>query len=310
VRTAKGKLLSQSLAGRVIIVTGAGRGIGREHALLLGSEGAHVVVNDLGGGPDGTGADAGPAAAVAEEVIAAGGVAVASQADVADSDAAEGMIQLAVDTFGGVHGLVNNAGILRDRVVFNMSDDEWDISIRVNLRGTFAATRAAARYWRATNKSGGDIGRPSIVNTSSESGVFANAGQSNYAAAKAGVAALTEVWHKELGRMGVRVNGILPRARTRLTESLIGGARPDAFDSWDAGNIAPFVAYLLGADTEISGQVFLVGGGLVQRAAPWTLDPDWKLSKSGRWEIDELAKAVAEAGPPTNGDRNTGAITS
>jgi NAD(P)-dependent dehydrogenase (short-subunit alcohol dehydrogenase family) len=138
--------------------------------------------------------------------------------------------------------------------------------------------------------------------------VFANAGQSNYAAAKAGVAALTEVWHKELGRMGVRVNGILPRARTRLTESLIGAARPDAFDSWGAGNIAPFVAYLLGRDTEISGQVFLVGGGLVQRAAPWTLDPGWKLEKPGRWEIDELAKAVAEAGPPTNGDRDTGAI--
>jgi NAD(P)-dependent dehydrogenase (short-subunit alcohol dehydrogenase family) len=293
--------MSRSLAGRVIVVTGAGRGIGREHALFLGSEGAHVVVNDLGGGPDGSGQDAGPAAA--------GGAAVASQADAADADGAESIIQLALDTFGALHGLVNNAGILRDRVVFNMTDEEWDVSIRVNLRGTFAPTRAAARYWRAVNKAGKDLGQPSVVNTSSESGVFANAGQSNYGAAKAGVAALTEIWHKELGRMGVRVNAILPRARTRLTESLLSGeVRPDRFDTWDPANISPFVAYLLGADTEISGQVFLVGGGLVQRAVPWALDPGWKLDKPGRWEVDELVKAVAEAGPPTNQGRDTGAV--
>ena len=300
--------MSQSLAGRVIIVTGAGRGIGREHALLLASEGAHVVVNDLGSGPDGSGHDGSPAAAVVDEIVAAGGTAVASPADVADSDSADAMVALAVETFGGLHGLVNNAGILRDRMLVNMTDDEWDVSLRVNLRGTFTATRAAARYWRAKSKAGEDLGRPAVVNTSSESGVFANAGQSNYAAAKAGVATLAEVWHKELGRLGVRVNAILPRARTRLTESLVGAAKEGHFDAWDPANISPFVAYLLAADTEISGQVFLVGGGVVQRAVPWSLDPDWKLDKPGRWEIDELAKAAADAGPPTNTNRDTGAV--
>jgi NAD(P)-dependent dehydrogenase (short-subunit alcohol dehydrogenase family) len=305
---AKGKTVSGSLTGRVIIVTGAGRGIGREHALLLASEGAQVVVNDLGGGADGTGADAGPAAEVVAEIEAAGGVAVASQADVADSEGAQSLIDLAVNTFGGLHGLVNNAGILRDRTLVNMSDDEWDISIRVNLRGTFLVSRAAAQYWRAKSKAEEDIARPAIVNTSSESGVFANAGQSNYAAAKAGVASLTEVWHKELRRLPVRVNAILPRARTRLTESMTGAPREGRFDKWDPANIPPFVAYLLGEDTEISGQVFLVGGGLVQRAVPWTLDADWKLDKPERWTIDELAKAVAEVGIPTNEGRNTGGI--
>ena len=299
-----------ALDGRVAIITGAGRGIGREHALLFAAEGARVVVNDLGSAADGSGDDRTPAQQVVDEVRAMGGEAIANADNVADWEGGQRLVNAAIETYGDLHVLVNNAGILRDRVVFNMSDEEWDVSIRVNLRGTFVPTRAAARYWRAENKAGKDIGRPSVVNTSSESGVFANAGQSNYAAAKAGVASLTEVWHKELGRMGVRVNAILPRARTRLTESLTGAARPDRFDSWHPANVSPFVAYLLAADTEISGQVFLVGGGLVQRAAPWTLDPAWKVDKPGRWEIDELAKAVAEAGSPTNGDRDTGAVTS
>jgi NAD(P)-dependent dehydrogenase (short-subunit alcohol dehydrogenase family) len=218
------------------------------------------------------------------------------------------MVGLAVETFGNLHGLVNNAGILRDRMLVNMSDEEWDVSLRVNLRGTFTATRAAARYWRGKSKGGEDLGRPAVVNTSSESGVFANAGQSNYAAAKAGVATLAEVWHKELSRLGVRVNAILPRARTRLTESLVGAAKEGRFDTWDPANVSPFVAYLLAADTAISGQVFLVGGGLVQRAVPWSLDPDWKLDNSERWEIGELAKAVADAGIPANTNRDTGAV--
>lgn len=298
----------QSLPGRVVIVTGAGRGIGREHALLLAAEGAQVVVNDLGGGVGGDGADTGPASAVVEEIVAAGGVAVTSHADVADADGAQSIVALAVETFGGLHGLVNNAGILRDRTLVNMSDEDWDVSLRVNLRGTFLPSRAAARYWRARSKAGEATGSPSVVNTSSESGVFANAGQSNYAAAKAGVASLTEVWHKELGRIGVRVNTILPRARTRLTEGMVKGPDEGRFDRWAPGNVSPFVAYLLEESTTISGQVFLVGGGLVQRAVPWSLDPDWRLDKPERWGPGELAKAVADLGAPTNEGRDTGIV--
>jgi NAD(P)-dependent dehydrogenase (short-subunit alcohol dehydrogenase family) len=301
--------MTNSLDGRVIIVTGAGRGIGREHALLLAAEGARVVVNDLGGSPDGS-KDGDPSAA--EEVVAAiaksGGEAVASHDDVSDPEGAERIVQTALDSFGVLHGLVNNAGILRDRVLVNMTDADWDLSIQVNLRGTFLTTRAAARYWRERNKAGDDLGAPAVVNTSSESGVFSNAGQSNYAAAKAGVASLTEVWHKEFARFGVRVNAILPRARTRLTESMVGPSHEGRFDRWYPANVSPFVAYLLAADTAISGQVFLVGGGLVQRAAPWTLDPDWKLQKPERWTVDELAKAVVDAGVPTNTGRDTGGI--
>lgn len=300
--------MPNSLEGRVIIVTGAGRGIGREHALLFAKEGAHVVVNDLGGSPDGSGSSSGPASEVVEEIEGAGGVAVASHDDVSESEGAQAIVQTALDTFGALHGLVNNAGVLRDRVLVNMSDDEWDISIKVNLRGTFLTTRAAAQHWRNSSKEGVDLMRPAVVNTSSESGVFANAGQSNYAAAKAGVASLTEVWHKEFSRFGVRVNAILPRARTRLTESMTGAPREGKFDKWDPANVPPFVAYLLKEDVEISGQVFLVGGGLVQRAAPWAMDPEWKLQKSERWDIDELTSAVAELGMPTNGVRDTGGI--
>ncbi len=300
--------MTDALSGRVIIVTGAGRGIGREHALLLASEGAHVVVNDLGGSASGTGQDASPASEVADTIVAAGGKAIASHDDVADPEEADHLVQLALETFGALHGLVNNAGVLRDRTLVNMSDEEWDGSLRVNLRGTFLPTRAAARYWRTESKAGKDLRAPAVVNTSSESGVFGNAGQSNYAAAKAGVASLTEVWHKEFGRFGVRVNAILPRARTRLTESMTGGPPEGRFDKWDPGNVAPFVGYLLAEKTDISGQVFLVGGGLVQRATPWSLDPQWKLERAARWSVDDLAKAVAETGPPKNADRDTGII--
>jgi len=190
--------VSPSLEGRTVIITGAGRGIGREHALFLASHGAQLVINDLGGGSDGTGRDAGPAQQLAEEIVAAGGMAVANDDDVASSDGALRLVDTAIEAFGDLHALVNNAGIIRDRTLFNMTDDDWDVSIRVNLRGTFAPSRAAARYWRDRSKAGREVSG-SIVNTSSESGVFANAGQSNYAAAKAGVAALTEVWSSERG---------------------------------------------------------------------------------------------------------------
>jgi NAD(P)-dependent dehydrogenase (short-subunit alcohol dehydrogenase family) len=298
-----------ALEGRTIVITGAGRGIGREHALLLAAHGARLVVNDLGGGTDGSGHDAGPAQQLVDEITAAGGTAVASTDDVADAAGAQHLVDLAVETYGDLHGLICNAGILRDRVLCNMTDDDWDISIRVNLQGTFAPARAAARYWRNRSKAGQPVDA-AIVTTSSESGVFANAGQSNYAAAKAGVAALTEVWHKELGRYGVRVNGIVPRARTRLTESLIGGPKgdTDGLDAWDPANIAPFVAYLVSGTCTFSGQLFLVAGGIVQRVAPWSLDPDWKLESDDRWDLDDLGLAVEKAGTPTNVGRDSGIV--
>ena len=295
------------LDGRVIAITGAGRGIGREHALLLARCGARVVVNDIGGGTDGVGRDEGPAAALAEEIRAIGGEAVANTDDMADTTGGDRLVAAALDAFGTLDGLVNNAGIIRDRTLTNMTDEDWDVSLRVNLRATFVPSRAAARYWRERAK-GGDPVRAAIVNTSSESGVFGNAGQSNYAAAKAGVASLTEVWHKELSRYGVRVNGILPRARTRLTEQLMPARRVDQFDAQDPANVSPFVAYLLSGRCAFSGQVFLVGGGLVQRAAPWTLDPAWRLDAGGRWEVDALADAIDELGPPTNAGRDSGFV--
>ena len=301
--------MSESLKGRTVIITGAGRGIGREHAMFLAAHGAQLVINDLGGGTDGSGNDAGPAQQLVDEIVAAGGVAVANTDDVASTDGAERLVATAVEAFGDLHALINNAGILRDKTVVNMSDEDWDLSIRVNLRGTFAPTRAAGRHWRDRSKAGHDV-HASIVNTSSESGVFANAGQSNYAAAKAGVAALTEVWHKELGRYGVRVNAILPRARTRLTEPLIGGPKGDGtrLDRWDPANVAPFVAYLVGDSCTISGQVFLVAGGVVQRCAPWSLDPDWKLESITKWDLAGLATAVDAAGPPVNTGRDSGGV--
>jgi NAD(P)-dependent dehydrogenase (short-subunit alcohol dehydrogenase family) len=296
-----------TLQDRIIIVTGAGRGIGREHALLFAREGAGVVVNDLGAGPDGTGASESPAHQVVEEIRAAGGHAVASTDDVATAAGAENLVKTALENFGALHGLVNNAGILRDRMVFNMDDADWETSIHVNLSGHFYPARAAARYWREQSKAGSAVAA-SIVNTSSESGIFANAGQGNYAAAKAGVAALTEVWNKELGRYGVRVNAICPRAATRLTAQ-VGVAEADPSSPWHPANISPWVAYLLSADCPVAGQVFVVYGGTVQRCAPWTLDPAWKLEREGRWEPADFAKVVADLGVPTNAGRDTGAVS-
>jgi NAD(P)-dependent dehydrogenase (short-subunit alcohol dehydrogenase family) len=291
----------------VIAITGAGRGIGREHALLLASMGARLVINDVGGGTDGEGRDQGPAVALVDEIVGTGGEAVANTDDMADSDGADRLIATAVENFGGLDALINNAGIIRDRMLINMTDDDWDLSVRVNLRATFAPARAAARHWRERSKAGDKV-RAAIVNTSSESGVFANAGQSNYAAAKAGVAALTEVWHKELQRYGVRVNGILPRARTRLTENLMPARDENSFDEADPANVSPFVAYLVSDACEFSGQVFVVGGRLVQRAAPWSLDPDWRLEAEGRWDIMDLGEAVEKVGLPTNEGRDTGFV--
>ncbi len=291
------------LDGRVAIVTGAGRGIGREHALLLAAEGARVVVNDLGGAHDGTGAEAGPAQHVAAEIRAAGGEAVANADDVADGPGAVRIVQSALDAFGRLDIVVNNAGILRDRVLVNLCDEDWDLVVRVNLRGTFAVTRAAGNHWREQSKAGETV-NASVINTSSESGVFGNPGQANYSAAKAAVASFTQVAAKELKRYGVRVNAITPQARTRMTESAFGdalAAKEGKFDRWNPANISPFVAYLASPDCELTGEVFMVGGSRVQRIRPWEKDRDWKLDTKGRWSIDDLAKAVAEAGIPQGG---------
>jgi NAD(P)-dependent dehydrogenase (short-subunit alcohol dehydrogenase family) len=301
--------MSPSVKGRTVIITGAGRGIGREHALFLALHGAQLVINDLGGGTDGTGNDSGPAQQLADEITATGGVAVSNSDDVASSEGAQRLIDTAIQTFGDLQALINNAGVLRDRTLASMTDEDWDVSIRVNLRGSFAPARAAARYWRDRSKAGHEV-VGAIVNTSSESGVFANAGQSNYAAAKAGVAALTEVWHKELSRYGVRVNGILPQARTRLTESIVGAPKSDSsrLDRWDPANISPFVTYLVSDACAFSGQVFLVAGGVVQRAAPWTLDPAWKIHSDAKWDLAGLAAAIDDAGPPSNQGRDSGGV--
>jgi NAD(P)-dependent dehydrogenase (short-subunit alcohol dehydrogenase family) len=288
------------LDGKTALVTGAGRGIGREHALLLATEGANVVVNDLGGGFDGSGAASGPAEEVAAEIRARGGQAVANGDDVSDASGAQHLVDAALSAFGRLDVVINNAGILRDRVLVNLSDEDWDRVLAVNLRGTFLVTRAAGNHWRAESKAGREVAA-SVVNTSSESGVFGNPGQANYAAAKAGVASLTQVASKELGRYGVRVNAILPQARTRLTESAFGSAlagHDGEFDRWDPANVSPFVVYLASPLCEITGEVFLVGGSRVQRVKPWEKDAGWRLASDGRWTLDGLAKAVAEAGVP------------
>lgn len=295
-----------TLQDRVVIVTGAGRGIGREHALLFAAEGAKVVVNDLGGGPDGTGASSSPAHDVVDEIKQAGGEAVASTDDVASSAGGENLVKTALESFGSLHALVNNAGILRDRTLINMTDEDWETSIRVNLSGHFYPTRAAARYWREQSKAGSEV-EAAVVNTSSESGIFANAGQTNYAAAKAGVAALTELWNKELARYGVRVNGICPRAATRLTAQ-VGMEEASPETPWHPSHISPWVAYLISRDCPVAGQVFVVVGGLIQRAAPWSLDGSWKIEGQVHLDPAELPDRVKSLGLPTNTGRDTGAI--
>lgn len=285
-----------TLDGRVAIITGAGRGIGREHALLFASEGAKVVVNDLGGGLDGSSTQASPAEQVVEEIKALGGEAVANHDDIADWAGGERLIQTAIETFGDLHVLVNNAGILRDRVLVNLSEDDWDSVIKVHLKGHFVPTRHAATYWREQAKAGKTV-KASIINTSSTSGLLGNVGQSNYGAAKSGIASFTVIINEELKRYGVRANAIAPAARTRMTESTPGLSdvvqKPgDAavFDSWDPANISPLVAALAMEDSEINGQVFFVQGGTVRRFQNWTMMET--LEKNDRWSVAELAEKL------------------
>jgi NAD(P)-dependent dehydrogenase (short-subunit alcohol dehydrogenase family) len=281
------------LDGRVAVITGAGRGIGREHALLFAAEGARVVVNDLGGDPDGTGADASPAQQVVDEINAGGGTAVANYDDVSDWDGAKRMIDQAVDTFGDLHILVNNAGILRDRMLINMSVEEWDAVMRVHLRGHFCPTRWAATYWREQSKEGHE-GQRSVINTSSTSGLFGNVGQTNYGAAKTGIATFSMIADNELSRYGVRVNAIAPAAATRLTAGLTPEAMqptPGAWSPMDPANIAPFVAYLATADCPIHGRVFLVTGGTIHLFQPFAIIDH--VEKEGLWTVGELREQAA-----------------
>ena len=289
-----------ALDDRVAVITGAGRGIGREHALLFASEGAKVVVNDLGGSPDGSGSDAGPAQQLVDEIKADGGEATANTDDVSSWDGAESLIKAAVDAYGRLDVLVNNAGILRDRFVAQMSEEEWDSVIQVHLKGHFCPLRHAAAHWREQSKAGEQL-NAAVINTASGSGTFLpNAGQINYGAAKAGIAAMTLVAAAELERYGVRVNGIAPIARTRLTEDVPGvGAMmakpeaPDAFDAFDPANVSPLVAWLASADCPVTGRVFAVQGGQIARLENWSMGED--ITADGPWTIEAIAGQLGGA---------------
>lgn len=292
-----------SLDGRVAIITGAGRGIGREHALCFAAEGARVVVNDLGGANDGAGTDAIPAEEVAAEIRSNGGEAIANDDNVADWAGAEHLVQTAVDAYGDLDILVNNAGILRDRTIVNMTESEWDDVVAVHMKGHFAPTRHAAVYWRAEHKAGRAKPRH-LVHTSSTSGLFSNPGQANYGAAKSGIATFSEIAAKELERYGVVSNCIAPGARTRLTLATPGledimSAQGAGFDVWDPANISPLVAYLSSEQCAFSGETFFVQGGVVKRVESWAMAES--VEQSERWTVDGLADALGSlAGSDTS----------
>ena len=287
-----------SLQGKVAIVTGAGRGIGREHALALARAGAKVVVNDVGGSLAGEGTDATPAQSVVNEIVAAGGDAVASYDDVSDFAAAEHMIQRAVARYERLDVLVNNAGILRDRMLVNMSEDEWDAVIAVHLKGHFGPTRHAAAYWRERSKAGETL-HARVINTASPSGVFGNVGQANYGAAKAAIAGFTVIAAQELQRYGVTVNCIAPNARTRMTEETFGelpAPEEGEFDPLDPANMSPLVVALAADEAqEITGQCFFVWGGSINVLRPW--DAGELFAKDERWDADELLARLRERFP-------------
>jgi NAD(P)-dependent dehydrogenase (short-subunit alcohol dehydrogenase family) len=285
------------LDGKVAVVTGAGRGIGRQHALALAKAGAKVVVNDLGVSPTGEGGEQGPAQAVAEEIRALGGEATANYENVADFEGAELLVNQSISDFGRLDILVNNAGILRDRMLVNMSEAEWDAVINVHLKGTFAPTRHAAAYWRAQSKAGQVVtGR--VINTSSPSGVFGNAGQSNYGAAKAGIAAFTVIAALELQRYGVTVNCLAPYARTRMTQAVFGlvPSPEQEFDPMDPANISPIVVALASDEAaDITGRCFFVCGGLINVLRQW--DSGILIHQEGTWEPLEVLARLKEVFP-------------
>jgi NAD(P)-dependent dehydrogenase (short-subunit alcohol dehydrogenase family) len=283
--------------GKVAIVTGAGRGIGRGHAVEFARQGAKVVVNDLGANVDGSGSSDGPAGEVVDEIRGMGGEAIANGENVADWEGAQRLVNSAIEAFGDLNILVNNAGILRDRMLVNMTEEEWDAVINVHLKGTFAPTRWAAAYWREKSKAGETVSA-AIVNTSSTSGIFGNPGQTNYGAAKAGIASFTIIAAQELARYGVRVNAIAPAALTRMTENLGMGQRArevkeDQFNAMAPENVAPTVVWLASDEAkDVTGRVFLVSGGNIAVAEGWRRGPG--TSKDDRWETKELSGVIPE----------------
>jgi NAD(P)-dependent dehydrogenase (short-subunit alcohol dehydrogenase family) len=288
--------------GRVAIVTGAGRGIGREHSLLLARHGARVVVNDLGGSMTGEGSDVGPAQQVVDEITAMGGEALANTDDISDWDGAQRLVQSAIDTFGGLDILINNAGILRDRMLTNMSEEEWDAVIKVHLKGTFAPSRHAAAYWRERAKAG-EVNDARIINTSSPSGIYGNVGQTNYGAAKAGIAAFTIIAAKELGRYGVTVNAIAPAALTRMTEGLGMGQAPEEIkEQMSPAHIAPIVCWLASPDSAaVTGRVFDVSGRMLSVSEGWHRGPTIEHPTDDPVELGpQVADLVAQARPNAN----------
>jgi NAD(P)-dependent dehydrogenase (short-subunit alcohol dehydrogenase family) len=281
------------LAGRVVIVTGAGGGLGRAHALLFAENGAHVVVNDVST-VDGVRA----ADEVVAEIEKAGGRAVADYSDISVPSTGTELVELALSSFGALHAVVNNAGILRDHTLVNLTDAEWDAVMAVHLKGHFNLTRAAAVLWRDAAKRGETV-NASLVHTSSTVGLAGAIGQANYAAAKAGIATFSLCCAQELGRYGVRSNCIVPAARTGLTadqpeiaELMARPEDPDAFDEWDPANVSPVVAYLTSADCHLTGKTYHVRGGVVTEMVPWQKSA--VLSKDGRWAIEELAASLSE----------------
>jgi NAD(P)-dependent dehydrogenase (short-subunit alcohol dehydrogenase family) len=289
------------LEGRVAIVTGGGRGIGRAHALLLASEGAKVVVNDFAASPEGGPT---PAQSVVDEIVAAGGEGAANTGDISAWDGGRALIDQAIDQFGRLDALVNNAGVVRDKPVVTMTEEEWDLVVRVHLKGHFVPTHWASRYWRAQSKAGVEVsGR--LVHTSSNSGLIGNPGQSNYSAAKAGIASFSIVCAKELARYGVRSNCVAPSGRTQMTTSTewlreMMGEPPgdDHFDVWDPANNSPLVAYLASEECAFNGSMFTTRGGTVGIMAPWQLEH--QLQHDSRWTAAELSTELKPFAPITS----------
>lgn len=291
--------------GRSVIVTGAGRGLGRAHALALAAEGASVVVNDLGVAQDGSDPSDTPAQQVVDEITAAGGAAIASPHDVADWDAAGEMVQLAIDTFGGLDAVINNAGIVRDRMFVNSEQDEWEAVLRVHVLGHAAPSRHAASYWRARSKAG-ESNDARIINTSSGAGLMGSIAQAAYSAAKGAIASMTLVQAAELGRIGVTANALAPAARTRMTEEafaeMMAEVGEDAFDAMDPANVSPLVVWLASPDSAaVTGRVFEAEGGIIGIAEGYNHGP--RRDKGDRWQPAEVgevvAELIAEAAEPT-----------